>query len=232
MQAGDVLLLEASEAGGVIKLRQGGNSRARRWPENARPHKRWIAAAALAAVVVVSALQILPIAVASLIAVVVVITARCVDAEEAYRAIDWPCLFLIAGMLALGVALEKTHTAEVIARGWSRTWRLRTVGDAQPDDSRRTSLLTEFLSNNAVAALLVPLAVEIANQLHANPRAFLIGVAFGASACFATPFGYQTNTLVFSAGGYRFGDFRRIGLPMNFMHWVLASLLVPLFWPL
>jgi di/tricarboxylate transporter len=197
-----------------------------------RRDKRWLAAGALAAVVAVSALQILPISVASLIAVIVVITARCIDADEAYRAIDWPCLFLIAGMLSLGVALEKSGAAEVIAR--------TLVTYVAPFGPWVTlslvilaaSLLTEVLSNNAVAALLVPLAVEIANQLHANPRAFLIAVAIGASACFATPFGYQTNTLVFSAGGYRFTDFRRIGLPMNVLHWALASALIPLFWPL
>lgn len=232
LQAGDVLLLEASDAA-VARLRQGGDllvlAGGQQMP---RRHKRWIAAAAIAAVVAVSALQILPIAVASLIAVVVVITARCIDAEEAYRAIDWPCLFLIAGMLALGVALEKTHTAEVVARGF--------VTHVAPFGPWVTlslvilaaSVLTNFLSNNAVTALLVPLAVESANLLHANPRAFLIGVAFGASACFASPIGYQTNTLVFGAGGYRFGDFLRLGLPINFMHWVLASLLVPVFWPL
>lgn len=197
-----------------------------------RRTKRWIAAAAIAAVVVASALQILPVAIASLIAVVVVITAGCIDAEEAYRAIDWPCLFMIAGTLALGAALEKTQTSTVLAHAF--------VTHVAPFGPRITlsllilaaSVLTNFLSNNAVAALLVPLAIETAAQLHANPRAFLMGVALGASACFATPIGYQTNTLVFGAGGYRFSDFVRLGLPMNVLHWILASLLVPVFWPL
>lgn len=232
LQAGDVLLLEASDAA-VAKLGQGNDLLVLAGSQKRPRHdKRWIAAITLVAVVALSALQILPIAVAALIGVVVVITARCLDADEAYRAIDWPCLFLIAGMLSLGVALEKTHTAEVIAR--------TLVTYVAPFGPWVTlslvilaaSLATEFLSNNAVAALLVPLAIEIANQLHANPRTFLIGVTLGASACFATPFGYQTNTLVFSAGGYRFSDFKRIGLPMNAIHWIMASLLVPLFWPL
>ena len=130
------------------------------------------------------------------------------------------------------MALEKTHTAEVLAR-----MLVTYVAPFGPWVTLSlvilaASVATEFLSNNAVAALLMPLAVEIANQLHADPRAFLIGVTLGASACFATPFGYQTNTLVFSAGGYRFSDFKRIGLPMNAIHWIMASLLVPLFWPL
>lgn len=232
LKAGDVLLLEASDVA-LAKLREsadllmlaGGQQMPRR-------RKRWIATAAIAAVVVVAALGILPVAVASLIAVVVVITAGCIDAEEAYHAIDWPCLFLIAGMLALGVALEKTQAATVIARAF--------VVHVAPFGPWITlslfilaaSVLTNFLSNNAVAALLVPLAIETATLLHANPRAFLIGVAFGAAACFATPIGYQTNTLVYGAGGYRFGDFVRLGLPLNFIHWVLASVLVPIYWPL
>jgi di/tricarboxylate transporter len=197
-----------------------------------RRHKRWIATAAIAAVVTASALQILPVAVASLIAVVVVITARCIDAEEAYRAIDWPCLFLIAGMLALGVALEKSHAAVVIARGFVTyvapfgPWMTLSVAILA------ASVLTNFLSNNAVAALLIPIAVETADLLHADARPFLIGITLGASACFASPIGYQTNTLVFGAGGYRFSDFLRLGLPINFLYWILASLLVPVFWPL
>lgn len=232
LQSGDVLLLEASDAT-VAKLRQGNDLLVLAGGQPmARRNKRWIATAAIAAVVLASTFQILPVAVASLIAVVVVITARCIEAEEAYHAIDWPTLFLIAGMLALGVALEKTQTAEVIARGF--------VTHVAPFGPWITlslfiltaSALTNFLSNNAVAALLIPLAVETATLLHADPRPFLIGVAFGASACFATPIGYQTNTLVFGAGGYRFGDFVRLGLPINILHWMLASIFVPYFWPL
>lgn len=231
LQAGDVLLIEASDAT-IAKLRNssdvlvlaGGQQTPRR-------HKRWIAALAIAGVVVVSAVQLLPVTVAALIAVIVVITAGCIDAEEAYHAIDWPTLFLIAGMLALGVALEKTQAAEVIAGGL--------VSQIAPFGPWITlsliilvaSAATNFLSNNAVAALLVPLAVETAAQLGADPRPFLIGVALGASACFATPIGYQTNTLVFGAGGYRFGDFVRLGLPLNLLYWAIASIFVPYFWP-
>ncbi|HWA24250.1 MAG TPA: SLC13 family permease [Lacunisphaera sp.] len=231
LQAGDVLLLEASD-GAMARLRPsddllvlaGGQQTARR-------HKRWIAAAVIAAVVAVSALQLLPIAIASLIGVVIVITARCIDADEAYHAIDWPTLFLIAGMLALSAALEKTGAAEAIATAF-----VGLVSPLGPWISLSliilaASTLTNFLSNNAVAALLVPLAVETALLLGVDPRPFLIGVAFGASACFATPIGYQTNTLVYGAGGYRFRDFLRLGLPINLLHWLLASVLVPLFWP-
>jgi di/tricarboxylate transporter len=170
--------------------------------------------------------------VAALAAAVFAVTFRCIDAEDAYRAVDWPSLFLIAGMLAIGVALEKTRTAELMA--------LVLVENIAPLGPWVTlslvifaaSALTNVLSNNAVAALLVPLAVQTAQLMEVDPRPFLMAVAFGASACFATPIGYQTNTLVFSAGGYRFADFVRVGLPLNIMHWILASIFIPLVWPL
>ncbi len=95
-----------------------------------------------------------------------------------------------------------------------------------------TSLATEFLSNNAVAVLFTPVVISVAQQLGVDPRPFVVGVMFAASCSFATPIGYQTNTLVYSAGNYRFADFARLGVPMNILTWLLASLLIPLFWPL
>ncbi len=94
-----------------------------------------------------------------------------------------------------------------------------------------TSSLTNFLSNNAVAVLLTPVAIQAAAALQINTRPFLVAVAFGASACFATPIGYQTNTLVYGAGGYRFRDFIKIGLPLNLVFCTLAVFLIPWVWP-
>jgi di/tricarboxylate transporter len=232
LHAGDVLLIEASEEvlgklrhGGDLLVLAGGKKRRRR-------SKQWIAVLLVAAVVGLAAWQVVPVAVAALGAAVLAVALRCIDAEEAYHAIDWPTLFLIAGMLALGIALEKTHTAELVAR--TLVTHVASFGPAITLSLviLVASALTNFLSNNAVAALLMPLAFELARVVDASPRAFLIGVALGASACFATPIGYQTNTLVFSAGGYRFSDFVRLGLPLNILYWLLASLLVPVFWPL
>jgi len=95
-----------------------------------------------------------------------------------------------------------------------------------------TSVLTEFVSNNAVAVLLTPVAIAMAQALGVDPRPFVVGVMFAASASFATPIGYQTNTLVYSAGNYRFSDFARLGVPMNLLVWASASVLIPWFWPL
>ncbi len=232
LHTGDVLLIEAGASefkalvadGQLLPL-----AGAQRPP---RRSKRWIAGFLMAAVVVLSATQTLPVSVAAIVAAVLVISFRCLDADEAYRAIDWSCLFLIGGMLVIGSALEKTHTVDLAARVVSDHAAAFGPMVMLSLTVLAASLLTNFLSNNAVAALLVPVAIEVARLLHADPRPFLMAVAFGASACFATPIGYQTNTLVFSAGGYRFADFLRLGLPLNVLHWILASLLIPVFWPL
>ncbi|MEO6004490.1 MAG: SLC13 family permease [Opitutus sp.] len=232
LESGDVLLIEATEEA-LAALRQSDDvlllAGGQRLP---RRHKRWIAVLLIVAVVSLSALQLVPITIAAMAAAILVVVFGCIDAEEAYRAIDWPTLLLIAGTLAMGAALEKTHTAELAAGllvshvaqygPWVALSLIVLVA----------SLLTNFLSNNAVAALLVPLAIEAANIVHASPRAFLMAVTFGASACFATPIGYQTNTLVFAAGGYRFSDFVKFGLPLNVLYWLVATALIPFFWPL
>ena len=94
-----------------------------------------------------------------------------------------------------------------------------------------TSIATEVLSNNAIAVLFTPVVIGLAQQMGVDPRPFVVGVMFAASCSFATPIGYQTNTLVYGAGNYRFGDFARLGVPMNIISWLLFSALIPLFWP-
>lgn len=185
----------------------------------------------MAGVVLVSVVQVLPVCVAALVAAVLAIAFGCMDADEAYQSIDWSCLFLIGGMLVIGSALEKTQAVDLAARLVSSHLSTLSPQVMLSLCILAASLLTNFLSNNAVAALLVPLAVEMARQLQVDPRPFLMGVTFGASACFATPIGYQTNTLVFTAGNYRFSDFLRIGLPLNILYWLIASAVIPFFWP-
>ncbi len=197
-----------------------------------RKSKALTAVVILSAVVVCSALEVMAISTAALSGAVVVILTRCVDLRDAYRSIEWSILFLIYGMLGIGRALEITGGAEFIA--------MQVVGlmkDFGPVAILAAiymlaSVLTEFVTNNAVAILLTPVVISIAGTLGVDPRPFIVAVMFGASASFITPIGYQTNTYVYGAGGYRFGDFLKIGIPLNLILWAAAVYLIPKFWPL
>ncbi len=196
-----------------------------------RRDKQWLASSIALLVIISAALNLLPIAALALLGAVAVVFGGCLDTDEAYDAIEWPILFLIFGMLALGLALEKTAAAAWIAHGL-----IHTLGPLGPTAVLAAivltaSILTSFLSNNAVAVLLTPIAIEAAAALQVSPRPFIVAVALGASACFATPVGYQTNTLVYGAGGYLFRDFIKVGMPLNILVWLLTIALIPAFWP-
>jgi len=173
---------------------------------------------------------LIPMEVASLGGAFLMILTGCLTPIQAYRSVNWPILVLVAGTLALGQALEVTGTAARIAEplvfvgeSWGPWVALATLYLV-------TSVVTAILSNNATAVLLVPIALSLAAALGVNPRPFLIAVALAASASFATPLGYQTNLLVYGPGGYRFGDFFRIGAPLTLLLWVVASILIPIIW--
>ena len=197
-----------------------------------RRDKAWIAILAVVVVIALSTIAALPIAATALIAAVAVVALGCLDGEEAYRAVHWPILMLIFGMLALGGALETTGAAQLLVDAF-----FVVVGDYGPVVVLSvvyflTMLLTEFISNNAAAILITPIAIGLAEQLGVDPRPFAAAVMFAASASFATPIGYQTNTFVYGAGGYKFTDFTRVGLPMNLLLWLVATVAIPLHWPL
>jgi di/tricarboxylate transporter len=196
-----------------------------------RRRKQWMALVTVTGIVVLAALNVMPIAALAMLGAVGVVLMGCLDVEEAYDAVDWKIIFLIFGMLALGLALEKTGGVEFIANGiihgfgsWGAPVVLSLI-------ILIASVLTNFLSNNAVAVMITPIAVQAAVDLDVSPRPFIIAVVIGASACFATPIGYQTNTLVYGAGGYLFRDFLKVGLPLNVIIWILASVLIPVLWP-
>jgi len=200
-----------------------------------RPYRRDkapLAVLAVLAVMVLAAFEVMPIAALALIAAAVVVAFRCLDSGEAYDAVHWDILMLIFGMLVLGLAMDKTGAARLIVEGAallvSGLGPLAVLSGVY----LLTSVLTEIMSNNAVAVLLTPIAAGLAHQLGLDPRPFVVAVMFAASASFATPIGYQTNTFVYSAGGYRFVDFLRVGIPMNIVLWVAATVVIPLFWPL
>ena len=191
-----------------------------------------IALMALFGLVGLAAFQVAPIFLLAVVAVAVVLVTRCIDAEEAFGFVDGRLLVLIFAMLAVGAALENSGAVALIAGGLAPylailpgfliVWALYLL----------TSVLTEMVSNNAVAVVITPLAIGIAAQLGIDARPLVVAVMVAASASFATPIGYQTNMLVYGPGGYKFTDFLKVGIPLNLSIGVLASLCIPWFWPL
>ncbi len=202
---------------------------------HARPFRRDkapIAVIAIAALMLLATFEVLPIAALALIAATAVVILGCLDVDEAYEAIQWPLLMLIFGMLAVGKAMETTGAAELLVR--EITHLVSGMGPAAVLSILYliTSILTAVMSNNATAILFTPIALGLADDLGVDPRPFVVAVMFAASASFATPIGYQTNTFVYTAGGYRFIDFVKIGLPLSIIFWLTATFVIPMYWPL
>jgi di/tricarboxylate transporter len=197
-----------------------------------RRNKAPIAIATMIAVVALAALNVAPIMTLALIGVAVVLFTNCIDADEGVGAIDGRLLLLIVSMLTLGSAMDQSGALPLIIDHVSPLLAAVQPLVALALVYALTSFLTELVTNNAVAVLMAPVAAGIAIQLGLEPRAFVVAVMFGASASFATPIGYQTNTLVYNAGGYRFTDFMRIGIPMNILVGTVTVLLIPMVWPL
>lgn len=196
-----------------------------------RRNKAPIAILVMIAVVLGAALNLAPILPLSVIGVAIVLATGCVDSDEGVGSIDGRLLLLVVSMLVLGNALDSSGAMERIVAmltpmlsGLKPLVTLAVIYAA-------TSILTEIVTNNAVAVVMTPIAAGVASQLGLDPRPFVVAVMFGASASFATPIGYQTNMMVYSAGGYKFSDFLRIGLPMNIMAGIVTVLLTPLIWP-
>ena len=180
-----------------------------------RPTKAPLALLALGLVVVLAAFDVMDIGILAMIAVPTILILRCIDADEAWGSIDGGILILIFSMLVVGKGLEETGAVTLIVNVV-----LPVMSEVSPFFVLLlvyglSSTLTEFITNNAVAVILTPIAIGLAQQLGIEPRALVVAIMFGASASFATPIGYQTNTLVYGAGNYRFSDFVKIGLPMN-----------------
>ena len=195
-----------------------------------RKDRALMALLVLLAVVILATLNIVPILLAAIIGAVGMVVTRCLTIDEAYNAIDWKIIILLGGILPLGLALENSGAAL-----WLANTILQPLSGSGPFMILAvfyliTALLTEAMSNNAAAAILAPIAVTTAISLNADPRPFLIAITFAASTSFATPIGYQTNTMVYSPGGYRFMDFTQVGAPLNFIFWGIAVLLIPVIW--
>lgn len=196
-----------------------------------RPAAALASAAVFVAVVALAALNVAPIAACAFAGAVLLILMRVITADEAYRGLRPEVLILIAGMVVLGIALDVTGLAGSVTGslidsldGMSPLLALIIIYGA-------TMFATELLSNATVAVLFTPIAVSLAEALGVSPRPFLVAVMIAGSAAFATPFGYQTNVLVYNIGGYSYMDFVRVGLPLNFITWAAAVVTIPLWFP-
>ncbi len=191
-----------------------------------------IALAALVGIVVLAGLGVAPILFLSILAVAVVLVTRCIDADEAFSFIDGRLLALIFAMLAVGAALDHSGAVQLIANTLAPYMMDLPPFAVVLAVYLLSTTLTEVVSNNAVAVVMSPIAIGLADVMGVDARPLVVAVMFAASASFATPIGYQTNTLVYGPGGYRFTDFLRIGVPLNLSLALIASALIPLIWPL
>lgn len=232
LQVGDIIMMAIPEDDlaalrrdkGVIILSE----------NHAPTDKRWkgpISLAIVTGVIIVAAVGWIPIAISSLIGALLLTLTKCIRADEVYTQTDWSIVILMAGLMPLGIAMNQTGAAEFIISN--------TLGYFQEFGPHvilailylLALLMSEMMSNSAAAVLLTPLGLSTAKLLGADPTPFLIAITFSASTSFITPIGYQTNTMVYAAGGYKFTDFFKVGMPLNLIFWVLGVTFIPMFWP-
>jgi di/tricarboxylate transporter len=193
--------------------------------------KALVAVGIMAAVVVVSGLHWLPIPIASICGATAMALTGCFGRKDVYEGMDWKIIILLGAILPLGIAIEKTGLSGTVVQ-----LGMLLVGDHGPLAALLmiyllTALLTELMGHNPSVVLMVGIAVSVAHAVHADPRPFVIAVAFAAATSFATPVGYPTNTMVYYAGGYRFTDFMKVGIPLILLFCGLSMWLIPVFWP-
>ena len=195
------------------------------------PRKALVAVGIMVAVVAFSGMHWLPIPIAAICGATVMALTGCFGRKDVYEGIDWKIIILLGAILPLGIAIEKTGLSTEVVR-----LSMGLVGDHGPLAALLmiyllTALLTELMGHNPSVVLMVGIAVSVAHAVHADPRPFVVAVAFAAATSFATPVGYPTNTMVYYAGGYRFTDFMKVGIPLILMFCALSMWLIPQFWP-
>ena len=196
-----------------------------------QPWKAWLSSAVFVAVIVAATFNLAPIAACAFAGAVLLIVLRVITADEAYRGLRPDILMLIAGMVVLGIALEETGLADEATRAMIGSLTGVPPLIALIGLYGATLFLTELLSNATVAVLVSPVAVALAQALGVSPRPFLVAVMIAGSAAFATPFGYQTNVLVYQMGRYSYGDFLKVGLPLNLITWATAVVVIQAYFP-
>jgi len=204
--------------------------------EEAARRRTPLALGIVAVVVVVAALGVVPIAITALGGVVLMVATRCLRTSQAYEAVSWDVIFLLAGLIPLGVAMERTGAARLLA-----DLILEPIVGSGPGSATATvlalaafylgtALLTNLVSNNASVVLMIPVAIDAAQRIGADPFPFVVAVTFAASTAFLTPVGYQTNLMVYGPGGYRFSDYARVGGPLQLLLAVVTPLGIALIW--
>ena len=195
-------------------------------------YKRAVPALIIAVgVVAAAALNITSILISGMVGSLLLVMTSILKPQEAYQAIEWRVIFMMAGVLSMGKALEKTGGSDLISAYLSST-----LGDLDPRISLSTVFLITFLSTNilsskATAALMTPIVISLAQALNVSERPFLVGVMFACSLTFMTPVSYPTNTMVYAPGNYQFRDYLKIGTPLNILIWIAASIIIPEFFP-
>jgi di/tricarboxylate transporter len=200
--------------------------------EPRRLHKAPLTVAILLGGLVMVTTGWLPVPIALLIGAILMVLSGALSMDEAYQSIEWKSVFLIAGMLPLGIAMENTGTARLIA-----DWIVELIGGqgallVLAGIYIMTGLLTEVMSNAAATVLVTPIAIDVALRLGADPRAFVIGVVLAASTSFLMPIGHQVNVIILGPGGYKFSDYTRVGVLLNVVLLLVIMLTLPLIWPL
>ncbi len=232
LQVGDILLLLADQSAtrhlhresGLVVLSERGDRRESR-------RRAPLAVAILIGVIALAGFGVLPIVVSALLGVAAMAITGCFNFEDVYEAMDWKVIILLGAILPLGIALDKTGLAQIIVDGG-----MAAVGHHGPIAVLlmvylTTAFLTELMGHNPSVVLMVPIAISLAHATHVSPTPFVITVAFAAATSFATPVGYPTNTIVYGAGGYKFTDFMKVGIPLIALFCTLSMLLIPHFWP-
>jgi di/tricarboxylate transporter len=231
LRAGDTLLLQATEE----TIRRFGTDRnfvvgGRLTRRDFRTEKIPVAIGIVAAVVALAALNVVPIFVSALGGIVAMVGTGCVKPNEVYSSVDWSVIFLLAGLIPLGVAMERTGAAawlaDVVVAFSGGLDAVVVLGLFY----LFTALVTNVISNNASVVLMIPVAIDTAEAIGADPFSFVLAVTFAASTAMLTPIGYQTNLMVYGPGGYKFTDFFRLGAPLQVILTVVTTLGIAFFW--
>lgn len=233
LQVGDLLLVMSNQDSLEELQNEGKLIIVSDYKQSSKPKVSKIAIAILVAagVVATAAMGLAPIVITAMVGCVLLIIFRIINPTEAYQSIDWKVIFMLAGVLSMGTALQKTGGAEVLGSSIESL-----IGTFDPRIALSfvffvTFMLTNFISNNATAALMAPIAINLAMAMQLSERPFIVAVTLAASLSFMTPMSYQTNTMIYAPGNYRFSDYLKVGTPLNIIIWIIATIVIPLYFP-